>query len=174
MPARTEYGFRRTTCPCRACAITCEHLPGALAPADVGRIAAYLEYTDVERFARENLVTSDGARVVTDDRRVVHLPTLVPATGPNGHCKFLRDGLCTIHPVSPYGCAFLDTHMSERELGERSRPLHDDVLVDLRSGGPYARLWGLLRDENRAAAPVAVRRYGLAKAMRRERLAGRG
>lgn len=168
---RTEYGFRRTTCPCRGCAISCEHLPGCLAPPDVERIARFLEYTDVEKFARENLVTSDGARVVTADRRVVSLPTLVPATRANGHCKFLKDGLCTIHPVSPYGCAFLDAHMSDRELGDRSRPLYDDLLRDLESDGPYSRLWALLRSEQLAAPPIETRRYHLAKALRRERLA---
>jgi hypothetical protein len=171
MPARTEYGFRRTTCPCRACAISCEHMPGCLAPADVGRIARFLEYTDLERFARENLVTSEGARVVTVDRRVINLPTLVPATKPNGHCKFLEDGLCSIHAVSPYGCAFLDAHLSDRDLAERSRPLHEDVLRDLEAGGEYGRLWGMLREEKLAAPPAEGRRYNLSRALRRERLA---
>ena len=171
-PPRIEYGFRRTTCPCRACTISCEHLPGCLAPPDVERIARFLEYTDVEKFARENLVTSDGARVVTTDRRVVSLPTLVPATaGPDGHCKFLKNGLCTIHPVSPYGCAFLDAHMSDKDLSARSRPLYDDLLHDLESDGPYTQLWRSLRSARLNAPPIQTRRYHLAKALRRERLA---
>lgn len=133
-------------------------------------MARFLEYTDVEKFARENLVTSEGARVVTTEGRVVSLPTLVPATQPNGHCKFLKDGLCTVHAVSPYGCAFLDAHMSDQELSGRSRPLYDDLLNDLESDGPYTRLWNLLRDSDLAAPPIATRRYHLAKALRRERL----
>ena len=170
MAVRTEYGFRRTTCPCRACTISCEHLPGSLAPADVERMAAFLEYTDVERFARENLVTSEGARVTTGDGRVVHLPMLVPATTDAGQCTFLRGGLCAIHAVSPYGCAFLDSHMSDRELADRTKPLHEDLLNDQETEGPYSRLWTMLGEENRSAAPVRDRRYSLAKAMRRERL----
>jgi Fe-S-cluster containining protein len=167
---RTEYGFRRTTCPCRACALTCQHLPGPLAPPDVERIARFLEYTDLEKFARENLVTSDGPRVVTSGRKIIHLPTLVPATQANGHCKFLQDNLCTIHAVSPYGCAFLDAHLSDADLAARSRPLHDDILHDLESGGPYSTLWQTLHDAQLTSPPTATRRYDLAKALRRERL----
>lgn len=167
---RTEYGFRRTTCPCRACAISCEHVPGCLAPPDVPRLAAHLGYADVLAFASDNLLASEGARVVTTDRKVVSLPTLVPATAPNGHCRFLKDGLCTVHAVSPYGCAFLDAHMSDRELDARSRPLYDDILRDLESDGPYSRLWRDLRAADRVAPPVEARRYQLAKALRRERL----
>lgn len=133
-------------------------------------MARFLEYTDVETFARENLLTSDGARVVTTDRKVVQLPTLVPATQANGHCKFLKEGRCTIHAVSPYGCAFLDAHMSDRERNERSRPLYDDILRDLESGGPYSGLWRTLNAANLTSPPIETRQYRLAKALKRERL----
>src|SRR6185436_1523039 len=96
--SRMEFGFARTSCACRRCTISCEHIPGALAPSDLPRIAAHLGYgQDIQRFARENLLASEGVQVTTDQGKVVRLVTLVPAQEPDGRCKFLSDGRCTIH-----------------------------------------------------------------------------
>jgi hypothetical protein len=35
---RTELGFERTVCDCRACKINCEFIPGFLLPSDIRRI----------------------------------------------------------------------------------------------------------------------------------------
>jgi hypothetical protein len=36
---RTELGFERTVCDCRACKINCKFIPGFLLPSDIRRIA---------------------------------------------------------------------------------------------------------------------------------------
>ena len=52
-----EFGFERTTRACRRCTISCEHMPGALAPSDLPRMAAPLGYGQrddaLAAFARE-------------------------------------------------------------------------------------------------------------------------
>jgi Fe-S-cluster containining protein len=151
--------------------MVCEHVPGCLSPADVERMAGFLEYTDVERFARENLLASEGARTVIGSGKVIHLPMLVPSIQENGHCRFLEEGRCTIHAASPYGCAFLDAHLSDRELAERTGLLQGDILRDFEASGIYSTTWRMLRDAGLAATPARVRRYDLAKALRREHLA---
>ncbi|HEX8520617.1 MAG TPA: hypothetical protein VF669_00090 [Tepidisphaeraceae bacterium] len=115
--SRTEFGFSRSVCACRRCAISCEHVPGALAPGDVERMAAFIGAQDVFAFARDHLLASEGVAVVTDRGDRVTLRTLVPATEPDGSCKFLKGGRCTIHEVSPFGCAFIDAHQSDEACG---------------------------------------------------------
>lgn len=168
--ARTEYGFARTACACRRCTISCEHVPGVLAPPDLARMAAHLGYCGVVDFARQNLLASDGAQVTTDTGRVISLPTLVPATAPDGRCRFLESGRCTVHTVSPYGCAFIDAHQSEGEFRLRADALYRALDEAWQSGGEYARVWEDLSARGRVAAPRETRQYRLAKAMRREKL----
>lgn len=44
-------------------------------------------------------------------RRWFRVPSLVLAAKPDGSCKFLSaEGACTIHDISPFGCAFFDGH----------------------------------------------------------------
>ncbi len=45
--SRSDYGFARSACACRRSAISCEHVPGALSPADLARMAAHLGYADI-------------------------------------------------------------------------------------------------------------------------------
>src|SRR4051794_22534151 len=100
MTNRSEFGFARTSCACRRCSISCEHVPGALAPSDLPRMAQHLGYgDDVPTFAQENLLASEGVDVTTDRGQTVRLHTLVPATDGNGHCKFLQGGRCAVHVV---------------------------------------------------------------------------
>lgn len=164
------YGFTRTACACRRCTISCEHVPGALAPPDLPRIAAHLGHADVQQFARENLLASEGAQVTDDRGRTLSLPTLVPAMGPGGGCRFLAAGRCTIHAVSPFGCAFIDAHQSDREYRLRADALYRDLANEWNTGGAYARVWEDLRARGLVAAPLATRQYWLGKAMRREKL----
>lgn len=164
------YPFDRTVCACRLCTINCEHLPGALAPADLPRIAAHLGYPDSETFARECLLASDGAKVVTPQGKVVSLPTLVPAVDGAGRCRFLSAGRCTIHAVSPYGCAYIDAHMSEAEFRRRADTLYQLLYADRESNAAYTRQCDAHREAGRSAPPLETRRYRLAKAMKRERL----
>lgn len=170
-PTRVEGPFRRTSCACRRCTISCEHVPGALAPSDVPAIAAHLGYEDPLAFARENLLASEGVPVVTDTGRLVRLRTLVPAARPDGRCKFLDDARrCAIHAVSPYGCAFIDAHQSDAELARRADRLYRLLLADQETGGIASRAWEVLASLGLRAEPLEKRQYRLTKAMRREKL----
>ena len=167
---RTEYNFARTACACRRCSISCEHVPGALAPPDLPRMAAHLGYSNVETFARENLLASDGVLVETDQGKRVTLRTLVPATKADGSCKFLEGGRCTIHAVSPFGCAFIDAHQSDEEYAARADALYRDLHADLDASGPYARVWNDLCERGLTAPALKERQSRLNEAIRRERL----
>jgi Fe-S-cluster containining protein len=152
------------------CSISCEHMPGALAPSDVPIIAAHLGFEEVETFARECLLASDGATVRLRDGRVISLPTLVPRSVESGACRFLKEGRCSIHEVSPFGCAYIDAHMPDAEFDRRANTLTAEQLEDMEADGQYMRLVGVLRAEGFVATPIAMRRERLGAAMRRERL----
>ena len=173
-PLRSEFGFSRTECACRLCQINCEHLPGLLVPSDLPRIVAALGYSDLCQFAAENLLASPGwllgRRQLDGAVQTVRIPTLVPARAPSGHCKFLKDGRCTIHAVAPYGCAMLDAHMSRRECDRRSLAAARAVAADFAGGGDYARLWAHLKAMGREAPPAESSRRSLLAAARKEGL----
>jgi Fe-S-cluster containining protein len=169
-PVGPRYPFGRTTCACRYCAISCEHLPGALSPSDVPIIAAHLGYSDPETFARENLQASDGPTLKLNDGRVLSLPTLVPSAGADGSCRFYQSGRCAIHAVSPFGCSHIDAHMPEAEFIRRSNTLYAELLNDYERAGPYSSLTAHLRSLGCVAPPLTLRRAKLADAMRREGL----
>ena len=92
------------------------------------------------RFADENLLASPGA-VVMYDGKLFRIPTLVPAKNASG-CKFL-DGknLCTIHEVSPFGCAFFDPHRSDMETSELAHYGLMEVWEDWKTNGFYRKTW---------------------------------
>ena len=167
---RTEFGFERTACACLECAINCRFIPGYLIPADLERIAGHLGYENLIEFALENLLASPGATVL-ERAQVRQIPTLVPARRSDGACKFLdANSRCTIHEVSPFGCAFFDAHQSKAESDYRSgsglvqidRAWHGDHL--------YARLWQLLKALGKVGpSPVDARaRLQQALAARKE------
>lgn len=48
------------------------------------------------------------------------MPGLVLAAKPDGSCKFLSaEGACTIHDISPFGCAFFDGHAHGSPASDR-------------------------------------------------------
>jgi len=169
--SRCQYGFERTACSCRPCTVSCEHVPGALCPDDLGPMAAFLGYDDVGAFALDHLLASDGVVItVAATGEKVTLRTLVPASNDHGGCKFLSDGRCEIHPVSPYGCAFIDAHQSDSEYAFRADALYRALYEDLQSDGPYIRTWRVLHSAGRTAPPLSVRQARLNAAMRSEKL----
>jgi len=102
---RTELGFERTVCDCRACKINCEFIPGFLLPSDIRRIALHLGYSNPVEFALDNLLASPGA-IVVDRGQIRRIRTLAPARRQDGACLFLdEEQRCRIHSVSPYGCS---------------------------------------------------------------------
>jgi hypothetical protein len=142
---RKEFGFARTICACGECKINCHFIPGYLIPADLECIAARLGYDDLIEFAINNLLASPGATVL-DDGQVRQIPTLVPARRDDGACLFL-DGQdrCSIHGVSPFGCAFFDSHQSKGESDRRSGYGLAQIDLAWREGHLYAQLWLLLK-----------------------------
>jgi hypothetical protein len=133
-------------------------------------MAAHLGYADTRQFAHENLLASEGVQVTTDQGRLVSLPTLVPATADDGHCKFLDAGRCVIHAVSPFGCAFIDAHLPEPAFRLRADALYRDLHSEWQARGEYAAVWEELQSRRLRAPPLATRQYRLAKALRREKL----
>jgi hypothetical protein len=75
---RTELGFERTVCDCKACKINCEFIPGFLLPSDIRRIALHLGYSNPVEFALDNLLASPGA-IVVDRGHIRRIRTLAPA-----------------------------------------------------------------------------------------------
>ena len=128
-----------------------------LIPDDVARIARHLGYTDVMEFSRENLLASPGAIVLRDNQQV-RIPTLVPQRGADGACKFLQNNLCTIHSVSPYGCAFFSEH-EPRTVGDKKSILAlIHITRDHQTNGRYSRIWSMLDSTNlKAIPPEAIR-----------------
>lgn len=168
---RSQYGFERTACSCRRCTISCEHVPGALCPDDLLPMATFLGYRDVETFARDHLLASEGVVItIAATGEKVTLRTLVPASKADGSCKFLSDGRCVIHTVSPYGCAFIDAHQSDGEYSVRADALYRALYDDLTSDGPYIRTWRVLHSAGRTAIPLPARHANLNAAMRREKM----
>ena len=133
-------------------------------------MAQALGYAQVLAFAREHLQASEGVTVTMDRNERTALPTLVPATRADGACGFLEHGRCTIHAVSPYGCAFIDAHQSDAEYAARADALYRALHADRAAGGEYARVWEDLHARGLVAPPLHKRQYRLHKAMRREGL----
>ena len=155
---RKEFGFARTVCACGECTINCHFIPGYLIPADLERIAARLGYDDLIVFAVNNLLASPGATVL-DGGQVRQIPTLVPARRSDGACLFLngQDG-CSIHGVSPFGCAFFDVHQSREESNHRSGYGLAEIDRAWCEGHLYAQLWLLLKTlDLTAPSPTAAR-----------------
>lgn len=167
-PARAEFGFARTTCACSNCSINCRFIPGYLIPADLERIAAHVGAENVMAFAADNLLASPGAIVGTTDGQRHRIPTLVPARHGNGACKFLAaNGDCSIHAVSPFGCAFFDAHQSPEEsdslsmqglmaIGREWQQPDDSV---------YVAIWLVLNEAGLTAPAPMLARAKMAAAM---------
>jgi Fe-S-cluster containining protein len=158
--SRSEFGFCRTVCSCAECTRCCRLMPGYLVPADLDRIHQHLKAEeDVTTWARSHLLASPGALVMRG-YKVFRIPTLVPARRPDGSCTFLTtDGLCGIHAVAPYGCAFFDSHMGAVEADRRSGQGLRAVLQAWLAGGAYAQVWAALFEAGlKAPAPEDCRR----------------
>jgi Fe-S-cluster containining protein len=126
-----------------------------LIPADVPRIAQHLGYADVMEFARENLLASPGALVLVDEQEL-RIPTLVPQRADNGACKFLKNNLCTIHTVAPYGCAFFSEHEA-RSTGDKKSALGlIQITRDHQANGRYSRVWTMLDSAELKAIPPEI------------------
>lgn len=158
---RTEFGFKRTECACDECTLHCRVIPGYLVPDDIERISRHLGYTNLVRFAFENLLASPGATVINSQTgRVFRIPTLAPRRTAYGGCKFLQEGRCAIHAVSPYGCALFDAHQSPEEANRRNARGLQEIACEWARGGRsiYVCLWKMLDAAGLRAVPPEVAR----------------
>lgn len=140
---RTEFGTERSSCACDTCKRNCRMMPGFLIPADLGRMFANgneCSRMSIFKWAEDNLLASPGALVMRNGE-MFRIPTLVPAKQPDGSCINLSpDGLCQIHDVAPFGCAFFDCH-SGTESFALSRAGLIAVYEDHARNGLYSRIW---------------------------------
>ena len=157
--ARTEFGFPRTECGCDECARPCHYMPGYLVPADLERIHQLLApEQDLREWATDHLLASPGA-VVMRDGQEFRIPTLVPARRGDGACRFLAaDSRCAIYAVSPFGCAFIDSHMTGIAADHRSIRGLLAILDAWNHGTMYSQIWlGLAAVGLVALAPEIAR-----------------
>jgi Fe-S-cluster containining protein len=155
---RTEFGVARTVCDCRACVANCRFVPGALIPADLNRIAEYLNESELTRFAFDNLLASPGA-IIYIGGKLIRIRTLVPARRSDGACRFLTaEDRCSIHAVSPYSCALFDCSQSGEEADALSLRGLMEIAKAWRRGELYSRLWMMLYHTGRIApSPIESR-----------------
>ena len=150
--------FDRTVCGCDDCRRLCYTCPGYLIPGDVARIAAHLGEPIIPT---EYFRASPGAllaRQTPDGVELFRVPTIVPATV-NARCVFLQpDGLCAIHPVAPYGCAYTDWHMPKAEGNRRSLTGLRAIVADRE----YQQLWRALWDFGFRSQPPEQKRLAQA------------
>jgi hypothetical protein len=51
---------------------------------------------------------------------------------------------CSMHPVSPYGCAFDDGHIGEEQPDRRSIAGLNELAWKWRHDGAYGEVWGMV------------------------------
>jgi len=158
---RSQFGFMRTENSGPEDVLPCQHMPGYLVGDDLLRIAAHLRFSPRD-FAEQFLLASSGT-VVESQGEKFYLPTLVPKRGENGHCIFLEDNnLCGIHDVSPYGCAFFDSQMSDEEFSKRRAAGAADLwriwIEGCDIGQLYVDIWWKLNEKGMIALSPKVTR----------------
>jgi hypothetical protein len=119
-------------------------MPGFLIPADLQRMIPV--DADPREWADKNLLASPGALVADSvTGQMYRIPTLVPATKPDGSCANLtEDGRCSIHAISPFGCAFFDCGsgtLAAADLARKGLLAVQDSFEDAAHRTLYRTLW---------------------------------
>lgn len=152
----------RTECSCEACQVGCRSMPGFLALGDLEKIIDYFKPGDAGEFICSNFVASEGAKVGKwNDRGTMdmfEIKTITPAQWSNGECVFYSAGKCGIHPVSPFGCACIDTHQDRAQADSLIHPALAELCADQERGGRYSRIHAALVAAGRVARPRSERR----------------
>jgi hypothetical protein len=145
-------------------------MPGVLIPGDLELILDYQQARgDPTAWLLENFQASEGATAVAATSaglKVIKIPTIVPRLTETG-CIFLKEGKCTVHPVSPFGCSFTDVHKSDEEADKISRAIGIAQMEGHRDGGSYAQAWKVLADAGKMAPPLIDRKTNLIAALDR-------
>ena len=113
-------------------------MPGFLIPTDLERLIP--NGKDPYVWAEKHLQASFGS-LMPRGGVLKWTPSLVPAKADSGQCYWLKEGLCAVHENAPFGCAFLDQHMSDREAEKRSQAGRDARWDDFVADGLYSRIW---------------------------------
>jgi hypothetical protein len=137
---RTEFGVERASCSCRKCRRNCMYMPGMYLPSDLDK--AIPPGADPFAWAEINLLASPGALAEKDGVRF-RIPTLVPATKPDGSCMHYKQRGCTIWENSPFGCAFFGCDaVDEDRIGKLG--YQQIMLAFADEASLYSRLWNHL------------------------------
>lgn len=163
MAKKHRYRFRRTICACKKCVAACLHMPGSLMVGDLERLVNHLGVKTFDAWLLANFQASEGP-LVSAAGKLFHIPTIVPKLTATG-CVFLQEGRCTVHAVSPFGCAYVDMHMGKEDADARVQPALQAVLEDHRRQGPYSRAWQKLKAAGCVATLLVDRRENLAQAI---------
>lgn len=163
LPVRNDFGLNRTVCGCKECTVNCMFIPGYLVPDDLTRLAPKGTESEILTWAETRLLASPGAKMgwmIDGSMQTFRVPTLVPARKPGQReCIWLDSSRhCQVHANAPFGCAFFDAHMPDKEGTRRSLMGLQAILLDFQTDGLYCRVWAHLhlRDLN-APEPKELR-----------------
>lgn len=150
-------------------------MPGCLVPGDLERIQEFVGDPRPE-FILENFVVSDGAKVakvISGTPCIISVPSIVPAQKADGSCVFLDENdRCKIHPVSPFGCSRLDTHMSAVEGTRRVTWCVTEQIEAHKQQTTFSKWCQVLDGLNLKAAPLTQRRAAMNREFERVRSNG--
>jgi hypothetical protein len=120
-----------------------------LVPPDLRRMTEAAGFSNVFDYADQFLMASPGAVVVVQGR-LLRIPTLVPRSTDAGGCVHWTDeGLCGIHAVAPFGCAFVDEHMDKGESNQRIQRSLVEVHSARITNSEYWQVWQWLWDRGK-------------------------
>ena len=148
----------RTSCDCSQCQAACRHMPGMLAPGDIENIARVLDIPCDGDFIRDHFCASDGAKVMAQGQ-IISIPTIVPRLTETG-CVFLKDGMCSVHAVSPYGCRMFNV-CDGPEDKEKHDHAGSSCLALIMQSGIHQGTWQMLDHFDCHATPAVERRGNL-------------
>ena len=160
MEQDVRHRFERTSCDCELCKVPCRHMPGAMIPGDLEAISDHLGVHMSGPWVEEHFRASEGPRVRYQGVWFSVAPSMVPAQKEDGSCVFLDDdGRCEVHPVAPFGCAYMDMHMGKEEADARSMAMMGEQVEDAQSeDGFYTTCIRVLAGKGLVAPPLRERR----------------
>jgi hypothetical protein len=140
-------------CECQDCTLACKNNLGFLIPEDLARIATAIglpmDGDEFVEWALNSLLASEGVYIQRDKYDTVQIPLLIPGTQDlqdltDTRCQWYIDGKCKIHAVAPYGCAMLDTHMTDEQYRNRKTYAYGRLMQALAERSQYYFIWNEL------------------------------
>ncbi len=143
-------------------------MPGCLIPGDLERIQEHVgDHSD--SFILRHFQCSEGALVakrVGNTLVKFQVPSIVPAQQPDGRCVFLdADDRCAIHAVSPFGCAYCDTHLPREEGDRRMTFCVTEQVTSHQQGTSYHQWCLALANLGLVAKPLVERKAAMLRLM---------